>query len=43
MVPENMLIEYAQKHKSKLTNGELFLPSKSGYKLPLGVWGKLEK
>ncbi|MCB0410625.1 MAG: class I SAM-dependent methyltransferase [Flavobacteriales bacterium] len=43
LVPENMLSEYAQKHKSKLTNGELYLASKSGYKLPLGVWGKLEK
>ena len=43
MVPENLLRPFSQKHKSKLTVGELFLPAKSGVKLPLGVWGKLEK
>jgi 23S rRNA (cytosine1962-C5)-methyltransferase len=43
MVPENLLNPFAKKHKSKLTVGELFLNAKSGVKLPLGVWGKLEK
>lgn len=43
LVPENLLKPFAQKNKSKLTVGELYLPAKSGVKLPLGVWGKLEK
>ena len=43
MVPENLLKPFANKHKSKLNVGELFLNAKSGVKLPLGVWGKLEK
>lgn len=43
MVPENLLKPYATKNKSSLTVGELFLPAKSGVKLPLGVWGKLKK
>ena len=43
MVPENLLSPFAKKHKSKLSVGELFLNAKSGVKLPLGVWGKLEK
>ena len=43
MVPENLLNPFAKKHKSKLSVGELFLNAKSGVKLPLGVWGKLEK
>lgn len=43
MVPENLLNPFAKKHKSKLSVGELFLNAKSGIKLPLGVWGKLEK
>lgn len=43
LVPENLLRTYASKNKSKLSVGELFLPAKSGVKLPLGVWGKLEK
>lgn len=43
MVPENLLTPFAKKHKSKLSVGELFLNAKSGVKLPLGVWGKLEK
>ncbi len=43
MVPENLLRPFATKHKSKLSVGELFLNAKSGVKLPLGVWGKLEK
>ncbi len=43
MVPENLLKPFATKHRSKLSMGELFLNAKSGVKLPLGVWGKLEK
>jgi 23S rRNA (cytosine1962-C5)-methyltransferase len=43
MVPENLLTPFAKKHGSKLSIGELYLPAKSGVKLPLGVWGKLEK
>lgn len=43
LVPENLLNPFAQKNKSELSVGELYLPAKSGVKLPLGVWGKLEK
>jgi 23S rRNA (cytosine1962-C5)-methyltransferase len=43
LVPENLLKPFASKHRSKLSIGELYLPAKSGVKLPLGVWGKLEK
>jgi hypothetical protein len=43
MVPENLLSPFAKKNRSNLTVGELYLPSKSGIKLPLGVWGKLKK
>lgn len=43
LVPENLLSPFAKKHKSNLEIGELFLNAKSGIKLPLGVWGSLEK
>lgn len=43
LVPENLLRPYANKYRSKLSIGELYLNAKSGVKLPLGVWGKLEK
>lgn len=43
LVPENLLKSFATKHKSDLQIGELFLNAKSGLKLPLGVWGSLEK
>ncbi len=43
LVPENLLKPFAQKNKSKLNVGELFLEAKSGVKLPLGVWGSLVK
>lgn len=43
MVPENLLKPFAHQHQSKLSIGELYLPAKSGVKLPLGVWGRLEK
>lgn len=43
LVPENLLRPYAKSNRSELTVGELYLNAKSGVKLPLGVWGKLEK
>jgi 23S rRNA (cytosine1962-C5)-methyltransferase len=43
LVPENLLKPFAQKHKSELRIGELYLNAKSGIKLPLGVWGTLKK
>lgn len=43
LVPENLLAPFAEKHKSNLKIGELYLNAKSGVKLPLGVWGSLEK
>lgn len=43
LVPHNLLEPYATKHKSELNIGELYLDAKSGVKLPLGVWGRLEK
>lgn len=43
LVPQNLLEPFATKHKSKLSIGELYLNAKSGVKLPLGVWGRLEK
>lgn len=43
LVPENLLRPFANKHKSDLSIGELYLNAKSGVKLPLGVWGRLMK
>jgi 23S rRNA (cytosine1962-C5)-methyltransferase len=43
LVPENLLRPFATKHKSQLDIGELYLEASSGVKLPLGVWGRLEK
>lgn len=43
LVPENLLNPFAQKHKSELSIGELYLEARSGVKLPLGVWGNLKK
>lgn len=43
LVPENLLKPFAQKNKSELSIGELYLNAKSGIKLPLGVWGSLKK
>ena len=43
LVPENLLMPFAKKTKSTLEIGELYLPGKSGVKLPLGVWGTLQK
>jgi 23S rRNA (cytosine1962-C5)-methyltransferase len=43
LVPENLLSGFADKYRSELKTGELYLEAKSGIKLPLGVWGSLEK
>jgi 23S rRNA (cytosine1962-C5)-methyltransferase len=43
LVPENLLRPFAMKTESKLSVGELYLNATSGVKLPLGVWGRLEK
>ncbi len=43
LVPENLLTPFAKKNKSNLSIGELYLEAKSGVKLPLGVWGRVEK
>jgi 23S rRNA (cytosine1962-C5)-methyltransferase len=43
LVPENLLKPFAVKNRSEVSIGELFLKAKSGVKLPLGVFGKLEK
>lgn len=43
LVPENLLNPFAKKYKSELAIGELYLNSKSGLRLPLGVWGSLNK
>ena len=43
LVAENMLSDFSKKNKSELTIGELYIPAKTGIKLPLGVWGKLVK
>ncbi len=43
LILENLLKDFAVKHKSELKIGELYLPAKSGVKLPLGVWGNLIK
>jgi 23S rRNA (cytosine1962-C5)-methyltransferase len=43
LVPQNLLEPFATKHASNLSIGELYLDAKSGIKLPLGVWGRLEK
>ncbi len=43
LVPQNLLQAYASKNQSQLSIGELYLPSKSGIQLPLGVWGTLNK
>lgn len=43
LVPENLLKPFALKHRSQLSIGELYLQASSGVKLPLGVWGNLQK
>jgi 23S rRNA (cytosine1962-C5)-methyltransferase len=43
LILENLLKDFAEKQKSELSIGELYLPAKSGIKLPLGVWANLKK
>ncbi len=43
IITENLLAPYAEKNKSDLSSGELYLQAQSGIKLPLGVWGQLKK
>lgn len=43
LVAENLLKPFADKNKSELSIGELYIPATSGVKLPLGVWGRLTK
>jgi 23S rRNA (cytosine1962-C5)-methyltransferase len=43
MIPENLLKGFAEKTSSILSVGELYIPSATGFKLPLGVWGRLVK
>ncbi len=43
LVPQNLLQPFATKQNSELRIGELYLNAKSGIKLPLGIWGRLEK
>ena len=43
LVAENLLSPFADKNKSELSIGELYIPATSGVKLPLGVWGRLTK
>lgn len=41
LIIRNLLAEYANRTKSVLEYGELFIPSSTGYYLPLGIVGKL--
>ncbi|GIV26253.1 MAG: SAM-dependent methyltransferase [Bacteroidia bacterium] len=43
LVARNLLMDYAAKNTSKLEFGELYIPSNTGYALPLGIFGKLRK
>lgn len=43
LVAENLLHDASRQFKSELSIGELFIPAKTGIKLPLGVWGRLTK
>ena len=40
---KNLLMKYTQKLNSQFTYGELYIPSRTGYALPLGIFGKLRK
>lgn len=42
VIIENLLGDFCKKNKSKLNTGELYLQASSGYKLPLGVFGKFK-
>lgn len=41
IVARNMLIDFSIKNHSELEYGELYIPSATGYYLPLGIVGKL--
>jgi 23S rRNA (cytosine1962-C5)-methyltransferase len=43
IVAKNLLKDYAEKNHSQLEYGELYIPSSTGYSLPLGIFGKLRK
>jgi hypothetical protein len=43
IVTKNLLKDYAEKNHSQLEYGELYIPSSTGYSLPLGIFGKLRK
>lgn len=43
LVARNLLLEFAQQNQSSLEYGEIYIPSKTGYYLPLGIYGKLRK
>lgn len=43
LIARNLLVDYANRTKSVLEYGELFIPSSTGYYLPLGIVGKLIK
>lgn len=43
LVIKNLLSDFAQKNHSTLEFGEIYIPSKTGYSLPLGIYGKLRK
>lgn len=43
MVPGNLLKPFADAHKSELSTGELYLEDPFHKRLPLGVWGCIQK
>ncbi len=43
LVAKNLLIDYAQQTHSRVEFGEIYILSKTGYSLPLGIFGKLRK
>ncbi len=43
LIVKNLLKDFAEKHHSDIEYGELFIPSATGYALPLGIFGKLKK
>ncbi len=40
---KNLLLLYSNTQQSKLEYGEIYIPSTTGYVLPLGIYGKLRK
>lgn len=43
LIVKNLLYQYSVSNKSKLEYGELYIPSNTGFALPLGVFGRLFK